>query len=104
MLRSRQGAALAHGVLPGPAFLDGYHAGLAVTIVLVAAGVVISYVALRRLPAPVPGLVPVAADGLAAGAAAGPAGSGLGSRLGSGPADGQAPGSAAGPELAGRRS
>ena len=32
------------------AFLDGYHAGLAVTIVLIAAGVVISYLALRRLP------------------------------------------------------
>jgi EmrB/QacA subfamily drug resistance transporter len=107
VLRSREGAALAHGVLPGPAFLDGYHAGLAVTIVLVAAGVVISYVALRRLPSMAPALAPVPAGGLAAGAAAG-----LGSGPGSGPADGpgsgpgsgQAPGSAAGPELAGRRS
>ena len=60
VLRSRQGVALSHGVLPADAFLDGYHAGLAVTIVLVAAGVVISYLALRRLPAPAasPALVP----------------------------------------------
>ena len=54
VLRSRQGVALSHGALPAPAFLDGYHAGLIVTIALVAVGVVISYVALRRLPAPVP--------------------------------------------------
>ena len=50
VLRSRQGVALNHGVLPANAFLDGYHAGLAVTIVLIVAGVVISYLALRRLP------------------------------------------------------
>jgi predicted MFS family arabinose efflux permease len=64
VLRSRQGAALNHGVLPANAFLDGYHAGLAVTIVLVAAGVVISYLALRRLPAPAasPVLVPGTTD------------------------------------------
>ncbi len=84
VLRSRQGVALSHGVLPAPAFLDGYHAGLAVTIVLVAAGVIISYAALRRVPSlasrPVPaGDVPVLADG-------------------------EGPGPAAGPELAGRRS
>jgi hypothetical protein len=60
-------------VRPAEAFLDGYHAGLALTIVLVAARVVISYVALRRLPAPARGLEPVAADGVAAdGVAAGP--------------------------------
>jgi EmrB/QacA subfamily drug resistance transporter len=82
VLRSRQGAALSHGVLPAPAFLDGYHAGLAVTIVLVAAGVLISYVALRRLPALAPSPVPVTADAVA------------------GPASGQAPG----PDRAGRRS
>ncbi len=60
VLRSRQGVALSHGAPPANAFLDGYHAGLAVTIVLVAAGVVISYLALRRLPAPAasPALVP----------------------------------------------
>ncbi len=85
VLRSRQGAALSHGARPAAAFLDGYHAGLALTIVLVAAGVVISYLALRRLPALAlsPAPVPVPADGLAGGAG---------------------PGAAAGPELAGRRS
>ena len=56
VLRSRQGAALSHGALPAPAFLDGYHAGLIVTIALVAVGVAVSYAALRRLPAPVPSL------------------------------------------------
>jgi EmrB/QacA subfamily drug resistance transporter len=62
VLRSRQGAALHQGTAPGPAFLDGYHAGLAVTIALIVAGVVVSYLALRRLPAPAPAapvLVPV---------------------------------------------
>ncbi len=80
VLRSRQGVALNHGVLPANAFLDGYHAGLAVTIVLVAAGVVISYLALRRLPAPAasPAQVPVTPDA--------------------------EPGQATGPELAGTRS
>ena len=73
-------------MLPAPAFLDGYHAGLAVTIVLVAAGVLISYVALRRLPALAPSPVPVTAEAVAE------------------PASGQAPGPASGPELAGRRS
>ena len=50
VLRSRPGVALNHGVLPANAFLDGYHAGLAVTIVLIVAGVVVGYLALRRLP------------------------------------------------------
>jgi EmrB/QacA subfamily drug resistance transporter len=75
VLRSRQGVALNHGVLPANAFLDGYHAGLAVTIVLVAAGVVISYLALRRLPAPAasPVLVPGPPDaGTESGQASGP--------------------------------
>ena len=67
VLRSREGAALNHGVAPGPAFLDGYHAGLVLTIVLIAAGVIISYVALRRLPAAVPSLVRVPAAGQPAG-------------------------------------
>ena len=99
VLRSRQGVALNHGVLPANAFLDGYHAGLAVTIVLIVAGVVISYLALRRLPVlalaspvPVPG-----AEGAGAGAAAAEV-------AGAGAASGQLPGPAAGPELAGRRS
>jgi hypothetical protein len=64
VLRSRQGAALSQGVRPAEAFLDGYHAGLALTIVLVLAGVVISYLALRRLPAR--SVEPAAADGVAA--------------------------------------
>jgi EmrB/QacA subfamily drug resistance transporter len=64
VLRSRQSVALRHAAGPVPAFLDGYHAGLAVTIALVAAGVVVAYLALRRAPrpgaeAPVP--VPTAA-------------------------------------------
>jgi Na+-transporting NADH:ubiquinone oxidoreductase subunit NqrD len=92
VLRSRQGAALSQGARPTDAFLDGYHAGLALTIVLVAAGVVISYVALRRLPALAPSPAPVAASGAAAG---------TGAAAGS---DGRGPGPAAGPELAGRRS
>jgi EmrB/QacA subfamily drug resistance transporter len=52
VLRSRQGVALHHGVAAAPAFLDGYHAGLAVTIALIAVGVVISYAALRRAAGP----------------------------------------------------
>ena len=78
VLRSRQGAALSHGVLPANAFLDGYHAGLAVTIVLVAAGVVISYLALRRLPVLAPAAVPAAAADPASGQALGPAAAGAG--------------------------
>jgi EmrB/QacA subfamily drug resistance transporter len=63
ILRSRQGAALRHGTAPGKAFLDGYHAGLMVTVVLVAAGAVISFLALRRIQdqatEPVPAAAPV---------------------------------------------
>ena len=54
VLRSRQGVALSHGVPAPSAYLDGYHAGLVVTIALILAGVVISYLSLRRLPTPVP--------------------------------------------------
>ena len=63
VLRSRQGDALRHGTAPGPAFLDGYHAGLLVTVALVAAGAVISFLALRRAAAqpPVPAEAPVPA-------------------------------------------
>jgi len=50
ILRARQGDALHHGTAPATAFLDGYHAGLVVTIALVAAGAVLSYLALRRAP------------------------------------------------------
>ena len=49
VLRSRQGVALQHGASTSGAFLDGYQAGLLVTVVLVAAGAVVSFVALRRL-------------------------------------------------------
>jgi EmrB/QacA subfamily drug resistance transporter len=50
ILRSRQGDALHHGTAPAPAFLDGYHAGLIVTIGLVAVGAVVSYLSLRHAP------------------------------------------------------
>jgi EmrB/QacA subfamily drug resistance transporter len=50
VLRSRQGSALAHGTSPSGSFLAGYHAGLALTIALVAAGAVLSYLALRHVP------------------------------------------------------
>jgi EmrB/QacA subfamily drug resistance transporter len=69
VLRSRQGAALHHGATPTRAFLDGYQAGLLVTVALVAAGAAVSYVALRRLPREAPAVGPagaaVAADGTA---------------------------------------
>ena len=55
VLRSRQGSALHHGAQPGTAYLDGYHAGLYVTVALIAAGAVVSYLALRRIPRPVAG-------------------------------------------------
>ena len=41
------------------AFLDGYHAGLWVTIGLLAAGVVVSYVSLRPRQRPEPGVLAV---------------------------------------------
>jgi EmrB/QacA subfamily drug resistance transporter len=62
VLRARQSASLAHGVGPGGAFLNGYHAGLFLTVALVAVGAVISFVALRRVgtgqPAPALAEVP----------------------------------------------
>ncbi|MGH3156522.1 MAG: MFS transporter, partial [Streptosporangiaceae bacterium] len=48
VLRSRQGAALRQGVDPARAFLDGYHAGLTVTIALTAAGIVVALITLRQ--------------------------------------------------------
>jgi hypothetical protein len=54
VLRTRQGFALRHGAAPTGAFIDGYHAGLAVTIALVAVGAVVGYAALRRLARPAP--------------------------------------------------
>jgi EmrB/QacA subfamily drug resistance transporter len=47
VLRSGQAAALRTGSNPAHAFVDGYHSGLWVTIALLAAGVVLSYVTLR---------------------------------------------------------
>ena len=47
VLRARQAGALRGGATASQAFLDGYHAGLWVTITLLAAGVVLSYVTLR---------------------------------------------------------
>jgi EmrB/QacA subfamily drug resistance transporter len=47
VLRTRQGDALHAGVAAPQAFLDGYHTGLWVTIALMAAGIVLSYLALR---------------------------------------------------------
>jgi EmrB/QacA subfamily drug resistance transporter len=70
VLRSRQGVALQHGVVPGGAYLDGYHAGLFVTVTLLAAGAVIGYLALRPArsqpavaPAGRPVSQPTAGDG-----------------------------------------
>jgi EmrB/QacA subfamily drug resistance transporter len=69
VLRSRQGAALRQSVTPGGAYLDGYHAGLLVTVALLAAGAVIGFLALRRAgsrPAATPAGLPVSqapADG-----------------------------------------
>ena len=50
VLRSRQGSALRGGAHRAAAYLDGYHAGLIVTVALVAVGAVLSYLALRGLP------------------------------------------------------
>ncbi len=47
VLSTRRGAALRSGADPAHAFLDGYHTGLLVTIALMAAGVVVSYLTLR---------------------------------------------------------
>ena len=52
VLSSRQGAALRSGVAPAPAFLDGYHAGLTVTIALIGTGIAVALVALRRITRP----------------------------------------------------
>jgi EmrB/QacA subfamily drug resistance transporter len=61
VLRSRQGTALQHGAHPAAAYLDGYHAGLIVTVALIAAGAVVSYLALRRIPRQQPAGGPVPA-------------------------------------------
>jgi EmrB/QacA subfamily drug resistance transporter len=48
VLRSTDSAAIRSGTRPAPAFIDGYHAGLWLTIGLLAVGVVLSYVTLRQ--------------------------------------------------------
>jgi hypothetical protein len=47
VLRTREGGALRGGASQAQAFIDGYHCGLWLTIVLLAAGVVLSYLSLR---------------------------------------------------------
>jgi EmrB/QacA subfamily drug resistance transporter len=47
VLRSSESAALRSGTRPAQAFIDGYHSGLWLTIGLLAAGVVLSYLTLR---------------------------------------------------------
>jgi len=73
VLRAREGAALRDGVHAAPAFIDGFHAGLFVTIGLAVAGVLVSYLALRRFtpaqagPSPAEGvIVPDEVDEVAA--------------------------------------
>jgi hypothetical protein len=47
VLRTSEASALRSGRDPAQAFIDGYHSGLWLTIGLLAAGVVLSYVTLR---------------------------------------------------------
>ena len=54
VLWNRDASALRGGAAPSAAFIDGYHTGLWVTIALLAAGVVLSYVTLRPTRAPEP--------------------------------------------------
>jgi hypothetical protein len=61
-------AALRSGVAPARAFLDGYHAGLAVTIALIGAGIVVVMVALRRTARPDVPSAPVPVEQIAAAA------------------------------------
>jgi EmrB/QacA subfamily drug resistance transporter len=61
VLRARQGVALRHGATQAAAYIDGYHAGLVVTIALVVVGAAVGYTALRRASRPAP--VPVTAAG-----------------------------------------
>jgi hypothetical protein len=51
VLRSVEASALRHGTAAPSAFLDGYHAGLYVTIAVIAVCVVVSYLSLRPQPA-----------------------------------------------------
>ncbi|HET7017811.1 MAG TPA: MFS transporter [Streptosporangiaceae bacterium] len=62
VLRATQSGALNHGTNPAGAFLDGYHAGLYVTVGLLVAGAVLSFVALRGVKATAPPVVPPSAE------------------------------------------
>jgi EmrB/QacA subfamily drug resistance transporter len=62
VLRAQQRISLRGGASAPQAFLDGYHAGLWVTIGLLAAGVVVSYVSLRPRQRPEPGVLAVAGE------------------------------------------
>lgn len=67
VLRTAQGSALRAGQDAASAYLHGYHSGLILTVGLVAAGAVVSFVGLRRLPRPAAAdeqLVPAMAAGL----------------------------------------
>jgi EmrB/QacA subfamily drug resistance transporter len=57
VLRTAQASSLRGGAKPVTAFLDGYHVGLWVTIGVMAAGVVLSYLTLRPRAAAAPELV-----------------------------------------------
>ena len=59
VLRSREAVSARHGAGSAAAYLDGYHAGLLVTVALIAVGALVSYAALRQLPLPAPGGTPV---------------------------------------------
>jgi hypothetical protein len=61
VLSSSRGSALRSGVHPAQAFVDGYHSGLWLTIGLLGAGVVLSYVTLRQRR-PAAGLGPAGAS------------------------------------------
>jgi len=67
VLRARQGEALHHGASAGAAFLNGYHDGLLLTVVLLVAGAVLGWVALRGSAADhaVPNLEATVAEELA---------------------------------------
>ncbi len=58
VLRSRESARAAVGTHPAQAFIDGYHSGLWLTIGLLAAGVVLSYMTLRPRQQPPPTRAP----------------------------------------------
>src|SRR5215469_14723153 len=62
VLSSREGSALRGGVPAPQAFLDGYHAGLVVTLALIGAGIVVALVTLRRTLRPAAPATPVPAE------------------------------------------